>query len=72
MKWFMSYVQVYRDGRFQFGCTSFDGSGEHPIDKVKRWNETHGQKEGFQIVVLSFQQVPHDTPEVDILSHGIS
>jgi hypothetical protein len=71
-RWFMSYVQVYRDGRFQFGSTTVDHNGEHPVATVLRWNESYGKKDGFQMVLLSFQPVGDDCPEMDILSHGIS
>jgi len=70
MTWFMSYVQVYRDGRFKFGCAV--AAGEHPLLKAKRWNESYGATEGFQIVVLSFQPVGEGGPETDTLSHVIS
>lgn len=70
MKWFMSYVQVYQDGRHMFGATTWEGV-VHPIDMIKRWNEDYGEKERFQAVPISFQQLPPGSPEFDILSHGI-
>lgn len=71
MKWFMSYVQVYHDGRFQFGHSTYN-TDEHPIAKAVRWGAEYGVKDGFKVVVLSFQQVADDCPESDVLSHGIS
>jgi hypothetical protein len=70
MPWFMSYVQVYKDGRFLFGASS--SIREHPIAAVNRWNKEYGAKEGFKTVLLSFQPVGDDCPEMDELSPGIS
>ena len=71
MKWFFSYVQVYRDGRLQFGQRIYLDD-EHPLACAQRWNDAYGAKEGFQVIVLSFQRVDDSCPETDLLSPGIS
>jgi hypothetical protein len=69
MKWFMSYVKtVYHNGlpvETCFGSAVYDGSGEHPVAKVKRWNETPAFR-GTVTVLLSFQEVSYSTPDMDV------
>lgn len=69
MKWFMSYVQVWRDGRHQFGSTVIERN-EHPVTTILRWNESH-HTDG-RCILLSFQKVDDDVHEMDLLSAGIS
>lgn len=70
MKWFMSYVQIYTDGRLKFGHHTYD-SEEHPVVRAGRWAEQYGRTDGFQIVLISFQYVGDSNPpcpESDVLS----
>lgn len=71
MKWFMSYVQVWRDGTRQYASCVIERN-EHPVVTILRWNEAHYSKQGAKCILLSFQQVPDDTPEMDLLSAEIS
>lgn len=74
VKWFMSYIQVYRDGRFMFGhhVWHHESEAEHPIAMVERWNKEYGGKDGYTTVLLFFQEVYGNFPnEVDTLSNGI-
>jgi len=71
MNWFMSYVQVWADGRLQYG-SCVQKRNEHPVKTVLRWNEEHYRPQEARCILLSFQEVPDDTPEMDILSAGIS
>lgn len=71
MKWFMSYVRVYGHGEgISFGCTVYGGA-EHPIAKVARWNQSVHKDHNYVEVLLSFQQVDDDVPDVDTLARGI-
>ncbi len=68
MRWFMSHVRVFRGGSLVFGHTVKDRD-EHPIAIVERWNREMGDKEMWRMILLSFCQVPEDTPEADVESH---
>ena len=72
----MSYVDVSRDGAHSFGHTVYRGftDDDHPVRRVAKWNKTEdGQREGRTrtCVLLSFQEVPDDTPDADELSPRI-
>lgn len=71
MKWFLSYVQVYRNGQRFFGHHVYAGD-EHPVALVQRWNATFGAKGHYVNVITSFQQVGDDCPEVDVASATIT
>ncbi len=66
MKWFMSYAFTYRaaygaDAILRFGsnCQTRD---EHPVATIARWAQQWPER---RFVLLSFQQVPADTPDYD-------
>ncbi len=67
MKWWMSYLA----GPKQIGFSTcvaghcVYASDEHPIEKIKRWQETYGKQDGKNYVLVAFQQVSDETPEID-------
>jgi hypothetical protein len=70
-RWFMSYAQVYYNPQcVSFGCSVYE-SDEHPIAKAERWSATYGKRSGFQVIVLSFQEVGPEVPDVDKLSWSV-
>lgn len=64
-RWFMAYVQVYNRGNFNHHV--YQGE-EHPVAKVARWDREYGAKDGFRVVLLSFQEVGPEVPEADVVS----
>ncbi len=72
-RWFMSYVKVTRVGgcSMQFGSNVMDRV-EHPVATVLRWNREYGRQEGCDIILLSFQEVGRDVPEMDVATNYIT
>lgn len=72
MKWFMSYQDSDQFGQTGFGHVVYSGD-EHPVVKVERWNrdkKTRAERQQTflqKTVLLSFQPVPDDVPDVDVL-----
>lgn len=38
---------------------------EHPIEKIQRWQSTYGEQDGKNYILIHFQQVSDETPEID-------
>lgn len=67
MKWWMSYLvgpKSFTESRAVVGHCVYDDA-EHPIERIRRWHATYGEQDGKNYVLLGFQQVSDDTPEID-------
>jgi len=68
----MSYVKVLRASRaVSFGSNILDRE-EHPVEVINRWNREMGDKEGWDISLIGFQEVGRDVPEMDLMTNYIT
>ena len=54
----------------RFGANVMDRV-EHPAETVLRWNRDYGNQEGWDMILLSFQEVGREVPEMDRMTNYI-
>jgi hypothetical protein len=70
MKWFMSFAHIYSHNKIALGHCVY-ASEEHPLDLAQRLAAADGKKYGYQVVVLSFQQVPLSMVDREVIGEAV-
>ncbi len=71
-RWFISYVKVLRASRaVSFGSNVLERD-EHPVELINRWNREIGNKDGWDVSLIGFQEVARDVPEMDLMTNYIT